>query len=108
MATTPNASSKPVGISSTTPIATTSSGTTKTTANATPAAAQRKNNTDGVTLEDMLNKLVAKIGFEGLYKKTRLNAFANSPSISSSLKVLRAPEMGWAREKVEKTYSECV
>jgi len=106
MATTPNASSKPVGISSTTPITASSAATIKTTANTAPAVTQRKNNTDGVTLEDMLNKLVAKIGFEGLYKKTRLNAFANSPSISSSLKVLRAPEMGWAREKIEKAYSE--
>ena len=38
----------------------------------------------------------------------RLNVFGNRPTESSSLKVLRAPEMGWARDKVVALYrAEC-
>ena len=40
---------------------------------------------DGVTLEVMLKRLIAKLGFDGLYKRTRINAFSNQPTLASSL-----------------------
>jgi uncharacterized protein (DUF2132 family) len=56
----------------------------------------------GVTLEAMLNALVAAYGWGGLGERIALRCFTVEPSINSSLKVLR--KTPWAREKVESLY----
>jgi uncharacterized protein (DUF2132 family) len=56
----------------------------------------------GVTLEMILTRLHAKHGWEGLYARIKINCFAKSPSIKSSLTFLRRTP--WAREKVENLY----
>lgn len=56
----------------------------------------------GMTLEKILNELLACYGWEGLAERIALRCFAQQPSISSSLKVLR--KTPWAREKVESLY----
>lgn len=56
----------------------------------------------GVTLEQILTRLVEKYGWEELALLIKINCFTSNPSIKSSLTFLRkAP---WAREKVEKLY----
>lgn len=69
---------------------------------AAPAASRAS--LDGVTLEDMLSALIKAIGFEGLFEATKIRAFYSKPSLTSSLKALRAPDMAWGREKVEALY----
>lgn len=54
----------------------------------------------GKTLELILTHLVEHYGWEKLANLIRINCFAKSPSIKSSLKFLR--KTPWAREKVEK------
>ena len=56
----------------------------------------------GVTLEQILNKLVDYYGWEDMGIYIDINAFNNNPSIKSSLKFLR--KTPWARKKVEKLY----
>lgn len=56
----------------------------------------------GVTLERMLQELVAAHGFAGLAESTAIRCFANEPTIASSLKFLRRTP--WARAKVERLY----
>jgi uncharacterized protein (DUF2132 family) len=69
----------------------------------TPAPpAQPRNPLHGVTLETMLNSLVAAYGWAGLGERIALRCFTVEPSINSSLKVLR--KTPWAREKVESLY----
>ncbi len=69
----------------------------------TPAQpAQPRNPLHGVTLEAMLNTLVAAYGWDGLGERVALRCFTVEPSIASSLKVLR--KTPWAREKVESLY----
>ena len=53
----------------------------------------------GITLEKMLNDLVAHFGWAELARRIPINCFINDPSIKSSLKFLRRTP--WAREKVE-------
>ncbi len=53
----------------------------------------------GITLEKMLNDLVAHYGWVELARRIPINCFLNDPSIKSSLKFLRRTP--WAREKVE-------
>jgi uncharacterized protein (DUF2132 family) len=60
----------------------------------------------GVKLQDMLERLVEKQGWEKLGLKININCFNNDPSIKSSLKFLR--KTPWAREKVEQLYLEMV
>ena len=67
-----------------------------------PASAQPRNPLHGVTLEAMLQALVAAYGWPGLAERIALRCFSQQPSISSSLKVLR--KTPWAREKVEGLY----
>ena len=63
---------------------------------------QPKNLLHGITLKAMVTQLVDHYGWSGLASKIKANCFANKPSITSSLKMLRkAP---WAREKVERLY----
>ncbi len=56
----------------------------------------------GVTLEAMLNTLVARRGWEGLASQTDIRCFNFDPSIKSSLTFLR--KTPWARKKVEELY----
>jgi uncharacterized protein (DUF2132 family) len=63
---------------------------------------QPRNPLHGLTLEALLNELVAHYGWAGLAERIQLRCFSIEPSISSSLKVLR--KTPWAREKVESLY----
>jgi uncharacterized protein (DUF2132 family) len=63
---------------------------------------QPRNPLHGVTLEKMLNDLVAYFGWPGLGEQIDIRCFTTDPSISSSLKFLR--KTPWAREKVESLY----
>jgi uncharacterized protein (DUF2132 family) len=64
--------------------------------------AQPKNLLHGVTLEMILNQLVASHGWEGLGRQINIRCFTHEPSIASSLKFLR--RTSWAREQVEALY----
>jgi uncharacterized protein (DUF2132 family) len=56
----------------------------------------------GVTLEMIVNALVAYFGWEELGKRVPIKCFTETPSVSSSLKFLRRTP--WARAKVEGLY----
>ncbi|MEC5318772.1 VF530 family protein [Brenneria populi subsp. brevivirga] len=56
----------------------------------------------GVTLEALLNALVARFGWAELAQRININCFKNDPSIKSSLKFLRRTP--WARKEVEALY----
>ena len=58
----------------------------------------------GVKLADILEYLVAKVGFPALAEKVPIRCFAYDPSISASLVFLRRTP--WARAKVEALYVE--
>jgi len=58
----------------------------------------------GVTLKDILEYLVAHLGFPQLEQEIPINCFAVNPSIKSSLTFLR--KTPWARAKVEALYIE--
>ena len=61
--------------------------------------AQPKNPLHGITLEQLLNELVACYGWPGLGQRIDIRCFTHEPSIASSLKFLRRTP--WARERVE-------
>jgi len=63
---------------------------------------QPKNPLHGVTLEQILNKLVDVHGWKSLSKQIEIRCFFNDPSVKSSLKFLR--KTPWARAKVEELY----
>jgi uncharacterized protein (DUF2132 family) len=63
---------------------------------------QPRNPLHGITLEQMLNALVAHFGWPGLGEQINIRCFTSDPSISSSLRFLR--KTPWAREKVESLY----
>ena len=65
-------------------------------------APQARNPLHGVTLEAMLNELVAHFGWAELGARIQINSFNVEPSITSSLRFLR--KTPWAREKVEGLY----
>lgn len=65
-------------------------------------AAQSNNPLHGVTLEQMLIRLVAALGWEEMAARVDINCFKNDPSIKSSLAFLR--KTPWARKKVEALY----
>jgi uncharacterized protein (DUF2132 family) len=67
---------------------------------------QPNNPLHGVTLEAILNHLVAHFGWNQLGQIIQINSFNNDPSIKSSLKFLR--KTPWARKKVEELYVELV
>lgn len=69
---------------------------------AAPAPAQPRNPLHGVTLEAMLNALVAAYGWQGLAERHPVRCFMSEPSVTSSLKFLR--KTPWAREKLESLY----
>jgi uncharacterized protein (DUF2132 family) len=56
----------------------------------------------GLTLEAILNALVAHFGWTSLGERIPIRCFTHDPSINSSLKFLR--KTPWAREKVEGLY----
>lgn len=56
----------------------------------------------GITLEKILEHLVASFGWDALARRIPIRCFSDEPSISSSLKFLRTTP--WARAKVEALY----
>ena len=60
---------------------------------------QARNPLHGVTLEKILEHLVAHYGWETMGRLIDIRCFTQDPSISSSLKFLR--KTPWARAKVE-------
>jgi uncharacterized protein (DUF2132 family) len=60
---------------------------------------QPRNPLHGITLEAMLEQLVARHGWDGLARQIDIRCFTHDPSIRSSLKFLR--KTPWARAKVE-------
>lgn len=63
---------------------------------------QPNNPLHGITLEKLLNELVASCGWEELGRQINIRCFQHEPSIASSLKFLRRTP--WAREQVESLY----
>lgn len=63
---------------------------------------QLNNPLHGVKLADILDRLVADLGWKELGKKIDIRCFNSNPTINSSLKFLR--QTPWAREKVEQLY----
>jgi len=63
---------------------------------------QPKNPLHGITLEKLLNELVAHYGWDELGRQIDIRCFNVDPSIASSLKFLRRTP--WARERVESLY----
>jgi len=61
---------------------------------------------NGITLEQILIKLVEQLGWEEMGAQVDINCFNSEPSIKSSLKFLR--KTLWARTKVEKLYIKLV
>lgn len=60
---------------------------------------QPNNPLHGITLEFMLQHLVAEMGWVEMAKVVNINCFKSSPSIKSSLTFLR--KTPWARAQVE-------
>ncbi len=60
----------------------------------------------GVTLEKILEALVAHHGWRGLATRVEIRCFMFDPTIKSSLVFLRRTP--WARAKVEELYREMV
>lgn len=63
---------------------------------------QPNNPLHGVTLEAILQQLVAHYGWAELGRQIEIRCFNHEPSIPSSLKFLRRTP--WARERVESLY----
>jgi uncharacterized protein (DUF2132 family) len=64
--------------------------------------AQPNNPLHGVTLEEIVTRLVDRFGWQELAERVPIHCFQNEPSVRSSLKFLR--RMPWARTKVEALY----
>lgn len=60
----------------------------------------------GITLQVILEKLVAKYGWEILGDRINIRCFTHDPSVKSSLTFLR--KTPWARKKVEEMYINLV
>ena len=63
---------------------------------------QPNNPLHGVTLEMMLNQLIAQYGWAELGKRIPVKCFTENPSLKSSLQFFR--KTAWARKKVEDLY----
>ncbi|MDB5765096.1 MAG: hypothetical protein JWQ21_4091 [Herminiimonas sp.] len=63
---------------------------------------QSGNPLHGITLENMLIRLVAHYGWDEMGKIVNIRCFQIDPGIKSSLKFLR--KTPWARQKVEDLY----
>lgn len=66
------------------------------------ALIQPHNPLHGLTLEAIVEALVAHYGWAGLGERIAVACFTSDPSLKSSLKFLR--KTPWAREKVESLY----
>ena len=66
------------------------------------ASEQPNNPLHGITLEMILQQLVAHYGWAELGRQIEIRCFNSDPSIPSSLKFLRRTP--WARERVESLY----
>ncbi|CAM3855924.1 VF530 family protein [Flavobacterium branchiophilum] len=60
----------------------------------------------GITLQKIIEFLVAHYGYETLGKNLKMKCFIENPSINSSLKFLRKTD--WARQKLEKLYLKTI
>ncbi len=60
----------------------------------------------GITLESILDKLIAFYGFDTLGELIKIKCFTENPSLKSSLTFLRKTD--WARKKVEELYIKSV
>ena len=60
----------------------------------------------GITLQQIVEFLVTKYGFEALSKEINIRCFKENPSVKSSLTFLRKTE--WARNKVEELYLKSI
>lgn len=56
----------------------------------------------GMTLEQIINRLLAHYGWDGLGRRIDIDCFNSNPTVKSSLKFLR--KTPWARRKVENLY----
>jgi uncharacterized protein (DUF2132 family) len=65
---------------------------------------QPNNPLHGITLQTVVETLVARYGFEELGRLIPVRCFTHEPSVKSSLKFLRKTD--WARIKVERLYLE--
>jgi uncharacterized protein (DUF2132 family) len=65
---------------------------------------EHSNPMHGVTLERILNELVAHYGWHAMSQRIDIRCFSSDPSIVSSLKFLRRTP--WARAKVEAMYHD--
>ena len=63
---------------------------------------QARNPLHGITLEMIVNELVAHFGWDELGRQVDIRCFQSDPSVASSLKFLRRTP--WARQKVESLY----
>ncbi|WP_309641722.1 VF530 family protein [Flavobacterium sp.] len=58
----------------------------------------------GMSLQKILEQLVAFYGFDTLGELIKIKCFTDNPSVKSSLTFLR--KTNWARQKVEQLYIE--
>jgi len=58
----------------------------------------------GITLESIINQLVARHGWVEMGRRIPIRCFQNNPSVKSSLTFLR--KTPWARQKVEAWFIE--
>jgi uncharacterized protein (DUF2132 family) len=63
---------------------------------------QVNNPLHGITLQKIVEQLVAFYGFDTLGELIKIKCFTDNPSIKSSLTFLRKTD--WARKKVEELY----
>ena len=69
-----------------------------------PPAPDDSNPMHGVTLERILNELVAHYGWNAMGQTIDIRCFTSDPSVPSSLKFLRRTP--WARARVEAMYRD--
>ncbi|MBC7642026.1 MAG: DUF2132 domain-containing protein [Flavobacterium sp.] len=67
---------------------------------------QKNNPLHGITLQQILEKLVAFYGFDTLSELIKIKCFIANPSIKSSLTFLRKTD--WARKKVEDLFIKTI
>ncbi|WP_029917455.1 VF530 family DNA-binding protein [Pelobacter seleniigenes] len=70
-----------------------------------PAKQQSNDPLHGITLEQIVLRLVGYYGWEELGQLISIRCFNNDPSVKSSLKFLRRTP--WARKQVEDLYLAC-
>jgi uncharacterized protein (DUF2132 family) len=63
---------------------------------------QVNNPLHGITLQKIVEQLVAFYGFDTLGELIKIKCFTDNPSVKSSLAFLRKTD--WARKKVEELY----